>query len=303
MNNRKKITAMLLIAIGFYILYAVIGNISSIKEVLREIPNLQYLLFLLLVIAGYVCRFLRWHYLLRVKQIRMPLKKSIHLFITGMSMAISPGKLGEFLKTYYLHRDFQVDIAESSPVVLLERFTDILAIALLMSIGLFLIPHGPLLFAVVFIFLTLFVFLLKNKSFIHGIVRLLEGKKRKGKWQKIKDIQEQLITILTMKTICISTFLGIVAWFLECVVLYAIFHFLNLDIKVIESVVIFSAGTLLGAVSMIPGGIGLAEGSMTSLMVLFGAGTPTECICGNHPHPFINFVVWHHHWICCLIAL
>jgi glycosyltransferase 2 family protein len=45
---------------------------------------------------------------------------------------------------------------------------------------------------------------------------------------------------------------------------------LRLDLSLVDTVVVFSVGSLAGALSFLPGGLGVAEGSMTGLIQVLG---------------------------------
>src|SRR5262245_16288056 len=91
---------------------------------------------------NYLLRWLKWDYYLR----RMSMGQGVSytdsglLFTSGMVMAVTPGKVGEVLKSYLLKRLNGTAISASAPIVLAERITDGLAMLLLMGFGLTLYP-------------------------------------------------------------------------------------------------------------------------------------------------------------------
>ncbi len=58
------------------------------------------------------------------------------------------------------------------------------------------------------------------------------------------------------------------AWFFECLAFQMVFTGLGVEVSLIKATFIYAFSTLAGALSMLPGGIGAAEGSMTSLLLL-----------------------------------
>ena len=58
------------------------------------------------------------------------------------------------------------------------------------------------------------------------------------------------------------------AWFFECLAFQVVFAGLGVEVPLIKATFIYAFSTLAGALSMLPGGIGAAEGSMTSLLLL-----------------------------------
>src|SRR5437016_4808037 len=84
--------------------------------------------FLPLILAfttfNYGWRFVKWQYYLKRLQIRLPFGTSLLIFLSGLSMAITPGKVGELLKSYFLKRVTGVPASRTSPIIVAERLTD-----------------------------------------------------------------------------------------------------------------------------------------------------------------------------------
>jgi uncharacterized protein (TIRG00374 family) len=66
--------------------------------------------------------------------------------------------------------------------------------------------------------------------------------------------------------------LSVVAWFFECVALGLILEGLGVVLPLRAATFVYAFASLAGAVSMLPGGLGVAEGSLTALLA--GLGTP-----------------------------
>jgi uncharacterized protein (TIRG00374 family) len=66
------------------------------------------------------------------------------------------------------------------------------------------------------------------------------------------------------------TALSAASWFCECLAAYVCVRGLSLDLSLGDTVVVFSLGSLAGALSFLPGGLGVAEGSMTGLIRVLG---------------------------------
>jgi len=66
--------------------------------------------------------------------------------------------------------------------------------------------------------------------------------------------------------------LSVIAWFFECLAFSVILHGLGGGLPLRATTFAYAFASLAGAVSMLPGGLGVAEGSLTGLLV--GLGTP-----------------------------
>src|SRR5947209_6431879 len=103
----------------------------------------EYLpLILGLTLFNYFWRFIKWQYYLRRLEVKISWGKSLLIFISGLSMAITPGKVGELLKSYLLKHSTGAPISRTSPVIMAERLSDGIAMLLLATTGLVLYRFG-----------------------------------------------------------------------------------------------------------------------------------------------------------------
>src|SRR5438552_5716344 len=115
---------------------ALYGDVPHMLTTLAHF-HWQYLpLILGLTLFNYGCRFGKWQYYLRRLKITIGLGKSLLIFLSGLSMAITPGKVGELLKSYQLKRATGVAISRTSPLIVCERLTDGIAMIGLAATGL-----------------------------------------------------------------------------------------------------------------------------------------------------------------------
>src|SRR5207249_4789587 len=84
---------------------------------------------------NYLLRFLKWELYLRRLGVRIPLSDSFLIFLSGFSLTVTPGKVGEVLKSYLLREAHGVPMARTAPIVVAERLTDLVALALLAVVG------------------------------------------------------------------------------------------------------------------------------------------------------------------------
>jgi uncharacterized protein (TIRG00374 family) len=66
------------------------------------------------------------------------------------------------------------------------------------------------------------------------------------------------------------TLLSAVSWFFESLAAYVCVRGLDLDLSLGDTIVVFSLGSLAGAASFLPGGLGVADASMTALIRVLG---------------------------------
>src|SRR5436853_3508952 len=99
-------------------------------------------LILGLTLFNYFWRFIKWQYYLGRLKVQIHWQRSLLIFISGLSMAITPGKVGELLKSYLLKRSTGEAISRTSPIIVAERLSDGIGMLLLASTGLALYRFG-----------------------------------------------------------------------------------------------------------------------------------------------------------------
>ena len=125
-------------AIVMVIAIAGLMLVGDIHKVVDGVANFQWWAFaaaLALALANYSIRFVRWHYYLHHQGVGVPIASSALVFGAGLSLSITPGKLGELVKSYLLHEMHEVPIEKSAPIVVAERVTDLIALLCVAIIG------------------------------------------------------------------------------------------------------------------------------------------------------------------------
>jgi uncharacterized membrane protein YbhN (UPF0104 family) len=233
-------------------LYADFGRLGD------ELASFRWELFplaLALTALNYLLRFWRWQRYLARLEIEVPTGRSFAIFLAGLSGTITPAKLGEVLKCGLLKRSFGVPVRRSVPIVLAERVTDasgVVVLAVAAGAG---ANRWPLL-----------ALALAGVAAIVLVVRspLLERFSLLGEAPEVARVLLETPLLLGM------TALSAVSWFFECLAAYVCVRGLRVDLSLVDTVVVFSLGSLAGALSFLPGGLGVAEGSMTGLIRVLG---------------------------------
>ncbi|KXK03206.1 MAG: hypothetical protein UZ04_CHB001001606 [Chlorobi bacterium OLB4] len=57
-------------------------------------------------------------------------------------MSVTPGKLGEILKSYLIKEETGTPVSKSAPIILAERLTDFISMILLCLVGAFVFDYG-----------------------------------------------------------------------------------------------------------------------------------------------------------------
>jgi len=185
----------------------------------------------------------------------VPAWRSFGIFVAGLSMTISPAKLGEVLKCGLLRRSFAVPVRRSAPVVLAERVTDATGVVVLAVAGGVGTDRWPLLVAAL--------------AGVAVVVVLVRGPFLE-RFGVLGEARGAAASLLETRLLVGMTALSAVSWFCECLAAYVCVRGLRLHLSLADTIAVFSLGSLAGALSFLPGGLGVAETSMTGLIRVLG---------------------------------
>lgn len=222
-----------------------------------------------LPLLNYFLRFLKWQYFLRRVEVTVPWRRSLSVFVAGFSMTVSPGKFGELLKCYLLRREDGIDVARTSPVVVAERITDLISMIVIALIGAaFLGGRAGLLAAgagAAFVGMVMVV-LLSQRAFGCATRLLCRFRFFESRREGICRFQDHCNDLLNLRSLVVTVPLGILSWGAEALVLCAVAASLGYSVGPGLALLAHAAGTIAGAVSMIPGGLGLTEITIDGLL-------------------------------------
>ncbi len=228
-----------------------------------------------LALLNYFLRFLRWHGYLRILEVPLEWNDSLIIFMTGLVLSVTPGKVGEFLKTYLVRRRVGTPVSRSAPAVFMERVTDFISLILLALLGILSEEKSTHLLVFALAGISLLILLLGRPGAVSACLRALN---RLPFFRRLNNPLDQILDgihlLVKPANLTLGLGFGVVAWFAECVGLYAVLLGFGVDIGPIRSASIYSLSTLLGALTMLPGGLGSTEGSMAGLLVLRGVQLP-----------------------------
>ena len=226
-----------------------------------------------LTVAGYVVRFARWQLYLRCLGVPpLGTATSALVFGSGFSMAVTPGKMGEVIKAVLLRRLTSTPVGRTTAIVVAERITDVLGMLVLASIGLVSFPYGRPFIALAAAVTLVLVLLLRRPALLASWTRGLE--RLPGVGRKVHHATPLLRAsgeLLGPRPLAVGLGLGVVAWGCECIAFAIVLAGLGVPFSghlVLAATFVLASSTLLGAVSMLPGGLGVAEAGLVGMLLL-----------------------------------
>lgn len=270
MIEKLKKKVLLSVIIGG-ILYLVFTIYADFNQVLNAFIKFNWFLLpalLVLSLLNYLFRFFKWDYYLGVIEVKIKKIDSLFVFMSGLVMSVTPGKLGELLKSLLVKEITNVPISKTAPIILAERLTDFISLLILAIIGAFVFDFGGTISLTISFLLILVIILISNKNLSIPLLNQLEKIEFLRKYlTNIHAAYESSYLLLKPLPLVSMTFISLLAWGFECLGYYLIL--LNFDVNFGLLWASFSYGfsTIVGAVSMLPGGLGITEGSLTFLLI------------------------------------
>ena len=140
---RRNFVLALVLGVIVYLVLAVLSGLDDLGAALESFNWFLVPAILGLVALSYVGRFMRWTYYLRLLKVSVPIKMNFAIFLAGLSMTISPGKLGEVLKSVFIRQVSGAPIARTAPAVVAERATDGTGMVIWGLLGALAFSFGP----------------------------------------------------------------------------------------------------------------------------------------------------------------
>jgi glycosyltransferase 2 family protein len=279
---RPTTRRLLLLLVCGVAVFAAISVYADVREIGARLAGFAWWALaaaLGLALVNYGIRYLRWELYLRARDLKVPRKLSALTFLSGFALSVTPGKVGELVKSYLLRESCRIPIARSAPIVVAERVTDLAALLLLAAIGTAM--HGVAGTTVligVAILLTGLVALSwpwLARLLIRGVTAPRPMRRFR---ERLVEFHGGLAELVRPRPLSWATGLGVIAWLAECVGFALIVAaFPGTDVSLGLAILIYAATTVAGALSFLPAGLVVTEAGMTLLLVQLaqGADEPT----------------------------
>ena len=112
------------------------GDVREVRAALRDFDWRLLPIILALTLWNYGWRFIKWNRFLRALDIpEIPGPLNLGVYLSGYSMSITPGKVGELVKAVYIRRINGTPVNRTSAAIAAERITDAIAMLLLALVG------------------------------------------------------------------------------------------------------------------------------------------------------------------------
>ncbi len=272
MNKKiSKSFIMFIVLIIIYLGFIFTSDITKIQSNIEKIEISDLILIIGLWSIANLVRTFRWHFFLKEIDDKVPFKTNIIYYLSGFAFALSPGRMGEIIRSPYLKKKYNISISKSASIVFVERFYDLLGITILLTIGLIFVEFDRtiILAPISLIIISLVVF--KNKVLFSKILeKLSKIKQLKNIQSSYEESHDSVLKLIKAKFIILGIATSTATYFFQTLAVYLIILSLSGIITLENIFVIYPSSMFASAITLIPGGIGVFEGGMVGLLSIYG---------------------------------
>ena len=272
MKFKKSLLIGILGIIAIYAVILIAFDVNIISEKINDF-DFQYLPIIIpLIPLTWGVLFLRWNLLLKNSDIDVPLKDNFMIFISGFALGVTPGKVGELIKSQLLKNKFNISRSKTAPLVIVERFYDFFAIAIISLFGILVFEYSIYIFGILAIGISIFLIVTSSEKIFLKFLNKIE------KIKFLKSFSNELPKSFNViqkstrgKIFPLSIILSVIFWFLDSMIAYL--TLLSFGIDIIDYFVlmsIYTSSIILGVISFLPLGIGVVEGSLVGFLSING---------------------------------
>ncbi|WP_417241661.1 lysylphosphatidylglycerol synthase transmembrane domain-containing protein [Celeribacter sp.] len=260
-----------LVVVGLIGAAAATGWDETLAQI-RKLSVWQVSALLGLSLANYVLRGVRWHLFARHLGLDLSFFDNLRHFLGGFAMTVTPGRVGELVRMRWIKRETGWAMDRTAPLVLVDRASDLAAMAILMGAALLssgtTITGGPFVTALALV-----------AAFVVTRPRLLAatatwGHRATGKtprvFARVRRAARSLDPFSRGGVLFAGSVFALFGWLAEGIAFYLLLDWMGADVSVATAIAIFLFSTLAGGLTGAPGGVGGAEAAMIALLALEG---------------------------------
>lgn len=267
----RAIRAVALLAACAAVLYlgtAFLVGWRDLFDAIATLGSLALIAGLLLAALNYLLRFGRWSDILRCMEQRLPPIDNLSIYIGGLALTATPGKLGETIRSALLLH-WRVPVGASLAAFFIDRLTDLIGVLLLAAVT----GGGPVWWTLVGIAIAAGIGLRAAFSarWSENAAQWLGRHHRLARLEALlRSGMVQYVAVWRASRVVAYVMVAVLAYGIQAAVFAAYVARLWSGADWIASLHIFATATLAGAASMIPGGLGAMELALITQLSVAG---------------------------------
>jgi len=252
-GDRRLRDTLLLVGLFALVLIGLIGLAAATgwdetKQQLMKLSWVQFAALLALSLVNYIFRGLRWHIFARRLGLPTTILQDLRHFLGGFAMSVTPGRVGELVRMRWLKRETGWSFERTAPLVLIDRASDLTAMALILGMALAFSATGIAGGLPVTILALAAAFAATRPRLLGWFATA--GHRITGRfgrvWAKVRRAAYSLSSFTSPTLLAFAALIGIVGWIAEGYAFHLLLMWMGADIGFAMAVAIFVFSTLAG---------------------------------------------------------
>lgn len=214
-------------------------------------------LVLFFLISLYFFKYYRWRILNRMFGIKLKFGPELIIYIKSLALTFSPGKLGDFIRCYFIIETFDYEIKRTAFPIILEK---------LFEFGSLILLFFYLLNIKMFALLLLFILILYHhppQSLIKSISQSLSKIKfTKRYYEVIADYKKSFPVSPGKTKYLLIVFISFFIWIIEIILFLSVIKIFTDNYQIIGITEAYISSVFYGTISFLPAGTGVSEISL-----------------------------------------
>ncbi len=269
----------------FIAAFILVGVFSGVSEIWDAVKQLSWPLLLAMWAMSFInllFRGGRWPFFAKRLELNIPLKRLGLYYMGGVSLTTTPGKVGTAIRLWFIKRCHGYAFARTMPMMFMDQFVDILAISLLTGVGamffggkwIAVLLCGGIIFGIglLVVYPALLTFFIKLGYRLIGyrLPRLFAAINRSLKLTR---------KLFSPRVLSITVVFSAIAWLAESFAFWMLLQALDqTQVSFLAAMFIFLFATMIGGLSMLPGGLGGTDATIFGLLLLLDVPTPIATV-------------------------
>ena len=267
----SKSIIMIILLILIFVVFILSSDITKINESIMKMKPSYLLIAVFFWAGGILINSIRWHFFINEFNNKISFKQNIQYYLAGLAFAISPGGIGEIVRSPYIKRDYGISITKTASIIFVQRIYDLIGLTIVLSTGLIFIDYSKTILLVPISILFLIILILKNENRLLKLMNLVSKIKLFRKLDlNVEEIYDSIAKLLKAKFFILGCGISTISFIFYSTAIYFLITGLDAYLSFQEIMVISTVTQLIAAISFIPGGIGVSEGGLIGLFTLYG---------------------------------
>ncbi len=269
----RRLALTTILAAALYAAVAAWADVREVKSTLGNFPWSWLPSILGLTLLNYSLRAARWYWYLELLSAGVGRGDALRIFIAALPLNLTPGKVGELLKSYMVRNRSGARMSNTLPAVIVERIVDGLAMLVLAGAGLFSIDDQRLRLTAALALTALLatVAVVQVRPIAERLLAIADrlpvvSRSASG----LRDFHASSVVLLRPRPLAIALMVGVIAWACEGIAFALILAGVGAPLTsetILFGVFAFSIATVVGAIVATPGGMGGVEGVLIGLAI------------------------------------